>query len=78
MTPLLPPCRPCVQAKVDLDSREAKDQVVLLFEAASLTGGFQVDSPKDFAARIYALMGGSSGGSRSDNGEVKQVDAEVV
>lgn len=80
------PQHPIIQglkSKMDLESRELKDQVVLLFEAASLTGGFSVDNPKDFAARIYGLMGGSSsssGSSGSSSGEppVQQVEAEVV
>jgi heat shock protein beta len=57
------PDHPIIKAlaeKVSLDSREAKDQVKLLFDAAALTGGFAVESPKDFAARIYGLMGGSA------------------
>lgn len=54
-------------AKVSLDSREAKDQVQLLFDAAALTGGFTIESPREFASRIYGLMSG-----------VKEVDAEVV
>lgn len=62
--------------KVALDSREAKDQIELLFDAATLTGGFTVDAPREFAARIYALMGGSSGSepSKSD----APVDPEIV
>lgn len=56
-----------LQEAVELESREAGAKIQLLFEAASLTGGFAVDSPKDFADRIYALMGGS-----------QVVEAEVV
>lgn len=59
----------------------------LLLPAPPAPGGLPVDNPKDFAARIYSLMGASSGSSSSSSAassssgggsEVKQVDAEVV
>ncbi|PRW20326.1 heat shock 90C isoform B [Chlorella sorokiniana] len=62
------PPHPIIQAlkgKVELESREAKEQVQLLFEAALLAGGFMIESPRDFAARIYSLMEGSSSGAGS-------------
>lgn len=63
-----------LKAKVDLESREAKEMVQLLFETASLTGGFTIESPKDFATRVYSLMGnGGDAGSAS-----APVDPEVV
>ena len=47
-----------------------------------LTGGFMIESPKDFAARIYASMlqqGSSPGGSGSSNGGAAEaVDPEVL
>ncbi|KAL4853500.1 Heat shock protein 90-5 [Chlorella vulgaris] len=68
----LNPQHPIIQSlkgKVELESREAKEQVQLLYEAALLAGGFMIESPKDFAARIYQMMeqqqqqqGGSNGG----------------
>ncbi|KAL4421773.1 hypothetical protein ABPG77_009756 [Micractinium sp. CCAP 211/92] len=60
------PDHPIVQAlkgKVELESREAREQVQLLFEAALLAGGFMIESPKDFAQRIYSLMASGSGSS---------------
>ncbi|KAI7836999.1 hypothetical protein COHA_009181 [Chlorella ohadii] len=66
------PQHPIIQslkAKVELESREAKEQVQLLFEAALLAGGFMIESPRDFAARIYSMMeGASSAGSSSGSG----------
>lgn len=55
------PAHPIVVAlkdKVEMDSRESSEQVQLLFEAASLTGGFSIDDTKSFAARVYSLMDG--------------------
>jgi hypothetical protein len=56
--------------------------VQLLYEAALLAGGFMIESPKDFAARIYSLMeqrgGSSSGGPSGGSGAAQEVDAEVV
>ncbi len=65
------PDHPIVRAmaeKVVLESREVKDQVALLYDAASMTAGFALESPKDFASRIYGMMGGGA----------TPVDAEVV
>ena len=50
-------------------------QVRLLFEAASLAGGFTLDNPRDFASRIYDVMLGGTGSSGSG---VQEVEAEVV
>ena len=54
--------------KVALESREVKDQVVLLYDAASMTAGFALESPKEFANRIYGMMGGGA----------TPVEAEIV
>jgi heat shock protein 90kDa beta len=63
-----------LKAKVDLDSTEVKQQIELLYDAACLTGGFAIEAPKDFAARVYAMMAGSSGGSEA----AVPVEVEVV
>lgn len=36
--------------------------------SASRAGGFLIESPKDFAARIYSMMGGAAGGASSGSG----------
>ena len=40
----------------------AKAGLELLYDAALITGGFPVESPKDFAGRIYAMVGAAVGG----------------
>ncbi|PSC74731.1 heat shock 90C [Micractinium conductrix] len=78
------PAHPIIQSlkgKVALDSREAKEQVQLLFEAALLAGGFMIESPKDFAQRIYAMMApaGASGASGGDASQAAEtVEPEVL
>lgn len=42
--------------KVTLESSELKDQISLLYDAALLTGGYPIESPKAFADRIYSIM----------------------
>lgn len=42
--------------KVSLESSEVKDQIALLYDAALLTGGYPIESPKAFADRIYNIM----------------------
>jgi heat shock protein beta len=42
--------------KVALDSTEVKEQIDLLYDAALLTGGYPIESPKAFADRIYSIM----------------------
>lgn len=49
-----------------------------------IAGGFMIESPRDFAARIYSLMEGSSGASASSgsgsgsSGAAPTVDPEVL
>lgn len=40
----------------DADESLAKDNCQLLFDTALLTSGFTVDSPAEFAARVFKLM----------------------
>ena len=58
-------------AKVEMESREVKDQIALLFDAAVLMGGYPIEAPQDFANRIYGLMAGGDGAATP-------VDAEIV
>ena len=38
------------------DEERARDLAVLLFETSLLTSGFQVDSPRDYAGKVFTLM----------------------
>lgn len=40
----------------DGDKERAADLSELLYETALLTSGFQVDSPKDYAGKVFTLM----------------------
>ena len=42
--------------KVSMESTEVKNQIALLYDAALLTGGYPIESPKAFADRIYNMM----------------------
>lgn len=69
----------------DSDSN-AEAMTELLYETSLLTSGFSVDSPKDFAKRIYGMMSGLSGGNgTSANGQSRKqkqsapaVDPEIL
>lgn len=70
------PTHPIIKSlaeKVSLDSAVVKEQISLLYDAALLTGGYPIESPKAFADRIYSIMGGSDG-----EGASEVVDPEVV
>merc|ERR1712187_845960 len=64
--------------ETDPESTETEDVVLLVYETAALIGGYTIEDPGDFAARVNKLMemqalGGSGGGSA--DGSVN-VDAE--
>ena len=40
-----------------------------LYDAAAVTSGFEVESPKAFAARIYDLIGLAAGGDKGAGGD---------
>jgi hypothetical protein len=42
--------------KVDKGSIQAKEIANLMYETALLTSGFDVDSPKDYAGKVYEMM----------------------
>ncbi|KAK9839204.1 hypothetical protein WJX81_001136 [Elliptochloris bilobata] len=52
-----------LQSKVADDAEGAKAMAELLYDTALVTSGFSVDSPKDFAARIFSMMGLAVGAS---------------
>lgn len=43
--------------KADSSSPAAREIVNLMYDTALLTSGFDVDSPKDYAAKVYDMMG---------------------
>jgi heat shock protein beta len=68
------------------DTARATDLAELLYETALLTSGFQLESPKDYASKVYTLikvaLGGESGalggGAASAGGAPPSVTPEVV
>jgi heat shock protein beta len=51
------PNHPIIKALAEnLSDDKSKDKIQLLYEAALLTGGFPLESPKQFADRIYQVM----------------------
>merc|ERR1712061_776910 len=64
--------------ETDPESDDTEDMVLLVYETAALIGGYTIEDPGDFAARVNKLMESqitTSGGS--SDGPVN-VDAEVV
>lgn len=43
--------------KADSSSPAAREIVNLMYDTALLTSGFDVDSPKDYASKVYDMMG---------------------
>lgn len=41
----------------DKSNASAKEIVTLMYDTAMLTSGFDVDSPKDYANKVYDMMG---------------------
>jgi len=62
------------QMEQDPKSETTKDMTMMIFETASLIGGYTIEDPGDFARRVTKLME-SMGGDASSGGSV---DAEVV
>merc|ERR1712050_451837 len=61
--------------ETDPESVETEDMVLLIYETAALIGGYTIEDPGDFAARVNKLME-QVGGSGGAAGGVS--DAEVV
>jgi len=62
------------QMEQDPKSDTTKDMTLMIFETASLIGGYQIEDPGDFARRVTKLM--ESMGQDPSSGD--SVDAEVV
>ena len=70
------------------DTARATDLAELLYETALLTSGFQLESPKEYASKVYTLikvaLGGESGAlggggaATSAGGAPPSVTPEVV
>jgi Hsp90 protein len=43
--------------QADSSSDRAKEITNLMYETALLTSGFDVEAPKDYAAKVYGMMG---------------------
>jgi len=56
-------------------SDDTKDMVLMIFETASLIGGYSIEDPGDFAKRVTKLM--ENMGTTGDSGG-KTMDAEVL
>jgi Hsp90 protein len=43
--------------QADKSSEKAKEIANLMYETALLTSGFDVEAPKEYAAKVYGMMG---------------------
>jgi hypothetical protein len=43
--------------KEDKSNNSAKEIVTLMYDTAMLTSGFDVEAPKDYANKVYDMMG---------------------
>ena len=62
----------------DLDTPEARDSADLLFDVASLTGGYDIADAGAFATKVTALMGGVTIPPKQDEPEEEPKDVEVL
>ncbi|KAK9820290.1 hypothetical protein WJX72_008653 [[Myrmecia] bisecta] len=75
------PDHPVVQAlqsKVSSSAPDAKAMTELMYETALVTSGFSVDSPKEFANRIYSMMANGQAGGAAAPQQAQSVDPEVL
>merc|ERR1712146_745477 len=64
--------------ETDPEGVETEDMVLLVYETAALIGGYTIEDPGDFAARVNKLMEMQAGSSSGGGDGSVNVDAEVV
>merc|ERR1719382_1269460 len=64
--------------ETDPESDDTEDIVLLVYETAALIGGYTIEDPGDFAARVNKLMDGRITTSGGGSDGAVNVDAEVV
>lgn len=63
------------RGEFDADGKKA---VELLYDAALVTSGFTVESPREFASRIFDMIGLAVGNGESEKKEPEEKEVEVV
>merc|ERR1712157_182321 len=64
--------------ETDAESDDTEDMVLLVYETAALIGGYSIEDPGDFAARVNKLMESQITSSGGGSDGAVNVDAEVV
>lgn len=80
--------------QADKESSDAAEVVDLMYHTALLTSGFDVESPKDYAQQVYAMMGtalgqnvseanvssngASSNGTQAGSGKAEAIQPDAV
>merc|ERR1712190_308380 len=64
--------------ETDAESDDTEDMVLLVYETAALIGGYSIEDPGDFAARVNKLMESQISDSSGSSDGTVNVDAEVV
>merc|ERR1711879_491133 len=64
--------------ETDAESDDTEDMVLLVYETAALIGGYSIEDPGDFAARVNKLMESQISDSGGSSDGTVNVDAEVV
>ena len=57
------------------DKERARDLSELLFETALITSGFSLENPRDYASKVYTLMGIALGVDGEEEEEEQQQQA---
>merc|ERR1712066_109172 len=64
--------------ETDAESDDTEDMVMMVYETAALIGGYSIEDPGDFAARVNKLMESQISVSGGSSDGTVNVDAEVV